>query len=351
MHYRKLGRTGLDVSLICLGTMTYGEQNSEADGHALMDHALSQGVNFFDTAELYAVPPKPETQGRTEEIIGTWFQSRKNREKVILATKVTGRSPMTWLRADKSPTRINRAQLTEALHNSLRRLRTDYVDLFQLHYPERSMPWGAIPTTYRDRMFALQGDEVPMEEQLGILAEFIQQGKLRFVGVSNESPWGMMQFAHLADTHGLPRIQSIQNAYNLVNRTFESGAVEVSEREDISLLVYSPQAQGYLTGKYRHGALPAGARKTLFNRLYRYETPGADIAFECYFELAAELGMTPAAMALAFVNSRPFVTSNIIGATTMAQLAQCLASIDVQLSEEALKRIDEIHHLHMNPCP
>jgi aryl-alcohol dehydrogenase-like predicted oxidoreductase len=351
MHYRKLGRTGVDVSLICLGTMTYGEQNTEAEGHEQMDFAVARGVNFFDTAELYAIPPRPETQGRTEEIIGSWFTARQNRDKIILATKVAGRSTMNWLRDDKSPTRLNRAQMTEALEKSLKRLRTDYIDLYQIHFPERAMPWGSIPTAYRGGSFTPYVDETSMEEQLAVMGDFIKAGKVRFIGVSNESPWGMMRFAQLSESRGLPRIQSVQNAYSLVNRAFESGAAEVTEREQISLLAYSPLAQGYLTGKYRNGALPAGARKTLFNRLQRYEKPEANIAFEAYFNLAAELGMSPATMALAFVNQRPFMTSNIIGATKMDQLRECLDAADIMLSTEALQAIDQIHHFHMNPCP
>jgi aryl-alcohol dehydrogenase-like predicted oxidoreductase len=351
MQTRKLGRTGIDVSLICLGTMTYGEQNTEADGHAQMDFAVSRGVNFLDTAELYAIPPRPETQGRTEEIIGSWFAARGNREKIILATKVVGRSGMTWFRDDKSQTRLNRAQMTEALEKSLKRLRTDYIDLYQLHFPERPMPWGSIPTAYRENAFKTAGDETSFEEQLEVLDAFIKAGKVRFVGVSNESPWGMMRFLKASDMSGLARIHSVQNAYSLVNRAFESGAAEVSEREEISLLAYSPLAQGYLTGKYRNGSLPAGARKTLFNRLQRYETPGANIAFEAYFAVAEKLGISPATLALAFVNQRPFITSNIIGATTMAQLTECLDSINVSLTSDALAEIERIHHFHMNPCP
>lgn len=351
MQTRKLGRSGIDVSLICLGTMTWGQQNSEAEGHEQMDYAVSRGVNFFDTAELYAIPPKPETQGRTEEIIGNWFTARKNRDKIILATKVTGRSMMTWFRNDKGPTRLNRAQMSEALDKSLKRLKTDYIDLYQLHFPERPVPWGSIPTAYHAKMFETRADDTSIEEQLAVLADFVKAGKVRAVGLSNESPWGMMKFIAVSDSLGLPRVQSVQNAYSLVNRTFEAGAAEVSVREDISLLAYSPLAQGYLTAKYRNGARPAGARKTLFERLQRYETPGADVAYEAYFALAAELGLSPATLALSFVNSRPFMTSNIIGATTMAQLKECLDSEGVTLTGEALKRVDAIHHLHMNPCP
>jgi aryl-alcohol dehydrogenase-like predicted oxidoreductase len=351
MQYRKLGRTGVDVSLVCLGTMTFGEQNTEAEGREQMDYAVSRGVNFFDTAELYAIPPRPETQGRTEEIIGSWFGARGKRDKIILATKVVGRSGMTWFRDDKSQTRLNRAQMTEALEKSLKRLRTDYIDLYQLHFPERPMPWGSIPTAYRENGFKTAGDETSFEEQLEVLDGFIKAGKVRFAGVSNESPWGMMRFLKASDVSGMARIHSVQNAYSLVNRAFESGAAEVSEREEISLLAYSPLAQGYLTGKYRNGALPAGARKTLFNRLQRYETPGANIAFEAYFALAEKLGISPATLALAFVNQRSFVTSNIIGATTMVQLTECLDSVNIALSSDALAEIDRIHHFHMNPCP
>ena len=351
MEKRKLGRDGPDVSLICLGTMTYGEQNTEAEGHGQMDRAVAAGVNFFDTAELYAIPPKPETQGRTEEIIGTWFQQRKNRADIILATKVVGRSGMTWFRDDRSQSRLTRPQMTEALDKSLKRLNTDYIDLYQIHFPERPVPWGTTPTSFRAAAFKLAGDETSISEQLDVLDSFVKAGKVRWIGLSNESPWGIMKFLSESDRLGLARIQSVQNAYSLVNRIYETGAAEITMRENVSLLAYSPLAQGYLTGKYRNGALPAGARKTLFNRLQRYETPGSDVAYEAYFALAAELGISPATLALAFVNSRPFLASNIIGATTMAQLEECLASADVVLSNDALAKIDAIHQLHMNPCP
>jgi aryl-alcohol dehydrogenase-like predicted oxidoreductase len=351
MEKRKLGTAGADVSLICLGTMTYGEQNSEAEGHAQMDSAVDAGVNFFDTAELYAIPPRPETQGRTEEIIGSWFQTRKNRADIIVASKVVGRSGMTWFRDDNAPSRLTRAQMTEALNKSLKRLKTDYIDLYQIHFPERHVPWGSMPTNFRAISYKSADDETPIAEQLDVLDGFVKAGKVRWIGLSNESPWGIMKFLAESDRLGLARIQSVQNAYSLVNRIYETGCAEISMRENVSLLAYSPLAQGYLTSKYRNGALPAGTRKTLFNRLQRYETPGSDVAYEAYFALAAELGISPATLALAFVNSRPFLTSNIIGATTMQQLAECLASADVTLSAEALAKIDAIHQLHMNPCP
>ena len=351
MEKRKLGRDGPMVSLICLGTMTFGQQNTEAEGHDQMDRAVDGGVNFFDTAELYAIPPKPETPGSTERIIGSWFKARQNRDKIVLASKVVGRSGMNWFRDDGSPSRLNRAQMTEALDKSLKRLGTDYIDLYQLHFPERPMPWGSTPTTWREEMIVPAHDEVPIAEQLDVLNDFVKSGKIRFIGLSNESPWGSMKFLAESDRLGLPRVQSVQNAYNLVNRTFEVGSAEVTLREDVPLLAYSPLAQGYLTGKYRKGALPAGARKTLFNRLQRYETPGADVAYEAYFKLAKEIGITPATLALAFVNSQGFVCSNIIGATTMEQLDECLASVEVTLDSTILRQIDDIHHLHMNPCP
>jgi aryl-alcohol dehydrogenase-like predicted oxidoreductase len=351
MQYRKLGLTGLDVSLICLGTMTYGQQNSEAEGHAQMDYALERGVHFFDTAELYSIPPKAETQGSTERIIGTWFKARKNRDKVVLASKVVGRTAMTWFRKGEIEGRLNRAQMTEALDASLKRLQTDYIDLYQLHWPERPMPWGSTPPIFHATDFEPPADETPIHEQLAVLGDFVKAGKIRFIGLSNESPWGVMRFLSEAERLGLPHVQSVQNAYNLVNRTFESGLAEIAMREKTGLLAYSPLAQGYLTGKYRNGALPPGTRKTLFNRLQRYEKPGADVAFEAYFALAAELGLSPATLALAFVNSRPFTTSTIIGATTMAQLKECIDSVDVAMQPGWQDKIDAIHHLHQNPCP
>jgi aryl-alcohol dehydrogenase-like predicted oxidoreductase len=349
MQYRQLGRTDLHVSLICLGTMTFGEQNTEAEGHAQMDYALEQGINFFDTAELYAIPPKAHTYGATETIIGTWFKARKNRDKVILATKVTGRSGMNWLREKKEGTKLNRAQMTYALENSLRRLQTETIDLYQVHWPDRAMPWGSNPTVFDANEFA--GEGIAIEDTLEVLADFVKSGKVRHIGLSNESAWGTMRYLELAKQRGWPRIASIQNVYSLVSRTYEVALAEVALRENVGLLAYSPLAQGYLTGKYRHGAIPEGSRKQLFNRLQRYETPAAEAAINAYLDLAQSMGMNAAQMALAFVNTRPFVTSNIIGATTMEQLKINIASIDVTLAPEGEQRINTIHQLFCNPCP
>jgi aryl-alcohol dehydrogenase-like predicted oxidoreductase len=347
MRKRPLGRTGLAVSQICLGTMTWGQQNTEAEGHAQMDYAVAQGVNFFDTAELYAIPPRPETQGSTERIVGTWFRSRGGRDRIVLATKVIGRSEMTWFRDDGSPGELSRAQIEEAVNKSLRRLQTDYIDLYQIHWPDRPIAWGANPTVFRPQ----SGPEHPIDETLGILADIVRTGKVRHIGLSNESAWGTMTFLRHAERGGLPRVQSVQNAYNLVNRTYETALAEVSMREEVSLLAYSPLGQGFLTGKYLDGARPEGARTTLFNRGQRYQTPGAEAAIAAYVGLARELGLDPAALAIAFVDSRPFVTSTIIGATSMAQLEADIAAVRVAITPEIEERINAIHVLNCNPCP
>jgi aryl-alcohol dehydrogenase-like predicted oxidoreductase len=256
MDYRELGRTGTHVSAVSLGTMTFGQQNTEEEGHAQMDYALGRGITMFDAAELYPIPPKPETQGRTEAIIGTWLASRKARDRVMIATKAIGRSKMNWLRKDRGPGRQSRAQLIEALHGSLERLNTDYIDLYQLHWPDRPMRiFEGLDHVHKE------GDSHAIEDILGVLGEFVDQGKVRFVGLSNETPWGVMSFLKAAEISGLPRIVSIQNAFNLVNRSFETGLAEIFYREQVSLLAYSPLGQGYLTGKYEGGRfLKARAR-------------------------------------------------------------------------------------------
>ncbi|MDR6951496.1 aryl-alcohol dehydrogenase-like predicted oxidoreductase [Ancylobacter sp. 3268] len=352
MRYRPLGRTGLEVSELCLGTMTFGQQNTEAEGHAQLDYALGEGINFIDTAELYSIPPKPETQGSTERIIGSWFKTRGNRDKVILATKVVGLSEMTWFRADGSPGRPNRTQIREAVENSLTRLQTDYIDLYQLHWPGREMPWGSNPTRWPDDADGRPTpDETPVLETLQALGELVTEGKVRHIGLSNESAWGTMRFLAEAERHGLPRVASVQNAYSLVNRTYETALAEVSLREDVALLAYSALGQGFLTGKYQNGARPAGARTTLFDRGQRYQKPGTEEAIDAYLGIAAEHGLDPAQMALAFALSRRFMTSVILGATTMEQLKTDIDAKDVKLAPEVIEKIDAVHQLTGNPAP
>lgn len=349
MNYRKLGRTGLDVSLIGLGTMTFGQQNTEAEGHAQMDYALGEGINFFDTAELYPIPPRRETAGATERIIGSWFKSRKNRNKVILATKAVGRTVMTWFREDGSPGRLTRAQLTEAVEGSLKRLQTGHIDLYQLHWPDRTVPWGTNPTRYKAGEF--EDDGAPFHETLEILGSFVTAGKVRHIGVSNESAWGVMRYLAASGEKCVPRIESIQNAYNLLNRTFDVALAEISQREEVSLIAYSPLGQGYLTGKYLGGARPAGTRTTLFSRGDRYELNGTDDAIRGYLEVAKEFGLDSVQMAIAFVNQQPFVATNLLGATTMAQLKTNVGAAGVVLGPEVIARLDDVHQRFGNPSP
>ena len=346
MEYRKLGNTEIDVSVICLGTMTWGEQNTMEEGHEQMDYALDQGVNFFDAAELYPIPPKPETQGRTEECIGSWFKKTGNREKVILATKVAGRSPMNWFRGDG--TKLDRENIEAAIDASLERLQTDYVDLYQLHWPDRPMSmFGSGGIGYKH----IESESISINETLGVLSDLVKNGKIRYVGLSNETPWGLSEFLKYSEMNNLPRVVSVQNAYNFLNRTYEQGMSEYFHRSQVGLLAYSPLAQGYLTGKYIDGARPEGSRTALFERGDRYEVPGANEAIKSYVAYADSIGMDPSVMANAFVNSRDFVTSNIIGATTMEQLKLAVGSIEVSLDDENLKAIEEIHRSNPNICP
>jgi len=349
MDMRKLGRTDLMVSACCLGTMTWGEQNSEAEGHTQMDYAMDRGVTFWDTAEMYAVPPKAETQGTTERIIGTWFARTGRRQEVILASKIAGLSKMIWTRDNKVDwTRQTKTQVDEAVEKSLKRLQTDYIDLYQLHWPDR--PVGLFGG--RMDMKAYDQPYEKFEDILGHLDQHVQAGRIRHIGVSNETPFGVMRFIAESEARGLPRMASIQNAYNLVNRTFEDGGLEeVCVREDVGLLAYSPLAQGYLTGKYRHGALPEGSRKQLFNRLQRYESPAAERAIESYLQLADDHGLDPSKLAIRFCDTRPFMASTIIGATTMAQLEICIDAFDLPWTEELENAVNKLHKEQPSPCP
>ncbi len=346
MQYRELGETGIKVSAICLGTMTWGEQNSEEEAHAQMDYALEQGVNFFDTAELYPVPPRKETYGLTEQYIGSWFKARQNRDKIILASKAAGpESALSYMRGGPQ---LNGKQIHSALEESLRRLQTDYIDLYQLHWPARTANYfgqlGYVPKAKTDP------PPPSIKESLAALQELVQAGKVRYAGISNETPWGMMQYLIKAEK-GLPRIVSIQNPYNLLNRTFEIGLAEVADRERVGLLAYSPLAFGVLSGKYLNGARPQGARLSLYRRFGRYTHEQAEEATKSYVQLAKKHSLDAAQMALAFINRQPFVTANIIGATSLEQLRSNIASIDVQLSAPLLEEIEKIHNHNSNPCP
>ncbi len=346
MRLRRLGDTPIMVSGLCLGTMTFGEQNSEAEAHAQLDLAVAAGINFIDTAEIYPVPPGAETQGLTEQAIGTWIKARGGRDKLVLASKVAG--PGAWvgyLRGGGN--RLDRANIAAALDASLARLQTDYLDLYQVHWPDRE-------TNYFGKLGYEPADDdhsVPLLETLEALAEQVQAGKVRHIGLSNETPWGLMTCLRLAERHGLPRPVTIQNPYNLLNRSFEIGLAEVALREQCGLLAYSPLGFGVLSGKYRNGVRPPGARLTLFQRFSRYSNPEAERATGAYVTLARRHGLDPAQMALAWVNSRPFVTSTILGATTLDQLASNLASLELCLSEEVMAEIEAIHRGQPNPAP
>jgi len=346
MEYRRLGRTDIKVSALCLGTMTYGEQNSERDAHQQLDLALAAGINFIDTAEMYPVPPKAKTQGLTETYIGSWLKARGNRDQVILATKVSGPSAdFTYLRGGKLG--FDRHNIETALNQSLQRLQTDYVDLYQLHWPERSTNYfGQLGYQHHP------GEHfTPFEDVLSVLAELVAAGKIRHIGLSNETPWGTMRFLQLAEQLNLPRVVSIQNPYSLLNRSFEVGLAEIAQREEVGLLAYSPLAFGVLSGKYLDGPWPADARLSLFERFQRYTSDHAATATRAYVELAREHGLQPAQMALAYVTSRPFLTSNIIGATTLAQLQENIGSTALNLSDELLDAMETIHTQFTYPCP
>ena len=347
MHYRNLGSSETKVSVICLGTMTWGQQNTRAEAFQQMDYALAEGINFFDTAELYSVPPKAETYGRTEEIIGEWFKASGKRNTVILASKIAGPG-IDWIpHIRQGKTTFNQQFIKDALDASLKRLQTDYIDLYQLHWPERK-------TNYFGRLGFTPEDETqqtPFIETLQALDQQVQAGKIRYIGLSNETPWGVMRFLQLAEQYNLPRVVSIQNPYNLLNRSYEVGLAEVSWREKVGLLAYSPLGFGTLSGKYLDNKKPAGSRLDLFPQYTRYSSPNATDAVEQYIALAEKYRIDPAQMALAYINSRSFLTSTIIGATTMKQLTTNIDSIKINLSAEVLDEIETIHCMHPNPSP
>jgi aryl-alcohol dehydrogenase-like predicted oxidoreductase len=346
MEYRRLGRTDIKVSAICLGTMTWGQQNSEADGHAQMDYALDRGVTFWDTAEMYPVPPNEEHFGITERIVGSWFASRRKREQVILATKIIG-PDQRFKTIRGGDIRFDRRNILAAIDTSLERLRTDYIDLYQLHWPER-------PVNAFGRLMYQHHPEqtfTPFEEALSALGEAVKAGKIRHVGLSNETPWGTMRWLQAAERGAGPRMVSIQNCYHLMNRMFEVGMAEVAIREQCGLLAFSPLAMGTLSGKYLDGARPAGARMTLFPNFPRYMAPRAQEATAAYVGLARKHGLDPAQMALAWINGRDFTTATIVGATTLDQLKSNIASIDLKLSPELVKEIEELHKVWTIPVP
>lgn len=346
MKYTKLPNTNIKVSKICLGTMTWGNQNSEAEGHAQMDYAFDQGVNFFDTAEMYPVPASPETQGRTSKIIGSWFKKTGNRERIILASKIVGR-PSDYT-AHIRTTGLSLNAITLALDAELKRLQTDYIDLYQIHWPER------LTNTFGVRDYKHEPDDSwkdNFNEVLQGLEAMIKAGKIRHIGMSNEKAWGAMRYMEESKAYNLPRMITIQNAYSLINRVFEGDMAEVSLRENIGLLAYSPMAFGVLSGKYIKGTAEADARLTLFPRFARYSSKQSTEATRRYLKIAEDNNMTLAQMSLAFVNHQPFLTSNIIGATKMEQLKENIDSINVTLNEAILDQINAVHAEIPNPAP
>ena len=345
MNYKKLGNTDIDVSTICLGTMTWGEQNTQEEAFEQMDYALDQGVNFWDTAEIYAIPPKKNTYGKTEEFIGNWFEKTKKREKVVLASKVAGPG-LSWIRNGKS--QYNKKNLHEAVNGSLARLKTDYIDLYQLHWPERKTNYfGKLGYEHKD-----DNDWNKFEDILVVLDELIKDGKIRYIGISNETAWGLTKFLEISKLKDLPKMMSVQNPYNLLNRSYEVGLAEISIREKSGLLAYSPLAFGFLSGKYRNEKLPEKSRMKLFGDLFpRYKTPNGASAIEKYYEISKKNGLDFSQMSLKFCEIQPFVTSVIIGATTMEQLKTNIESVNLELSNEIIKEINEVQTKYPNPCP
>ena len=345
MNFKKLGNTDLKVSSICLGTMTWGEQNTQKDAFEQMDYAVDQGINFFDTAELYAVPPNKKTYGKTEEIIGNWFKQKNNREKIVLATKISGPG-LSWIR--DGGLQYTEKNIKKAIDDSLKRLKTDFIDLYQLHWPERN-------TNYFGRLGYEHTEEKKWNDFksiLEILKKFISQGKIRYIGLSNETAWGLSKFLEISKIFELPKMMSVQNPYNLLNRTYEIGLAEISIREKSGLLAYSPLAFGFLSGKYRNNNLPEGSRMKLFEDFFtRYKSNNATKAIEDYYKIAKKYNLSLAQMSLAFINSRSFVTSNIIGATTMEQLKENVGSLNIKIDKEIIQEINSIHKNNPNPAP
>ena len=346
MKFTKLGKTNLKVSTICLGTMTWGQQNSQDDGFSQMDYALEKGINFFDTAELYATPPMDHSYGKTEEIIGNWFLQKKNRDKIILASKIAGPG-FKWIRGGGNE--YYEKGLETALNDSLKRLKTDYIDLYQLHWPERNTNYfGKLGYEHNEN----ENKWHEFDSVLKILEKFIKQGKIRHIGISNETPYGFSKYLELAKIHNLPRIVSVQNPYNFLNRTYDVGMSEISMRESVGLLAYSPLAFGYLSGKYINGQMPKNSRMGLYADIWgRYRKEKAYEAVVEYYKLSKKKNISLTHMALAYVNSRPFVTSNIIGATTMEQLRENIESININLDKETIDEINLIHQNNPNPAP
>jgi|TARA_B100000131_G_scaffold83614_1_gene80598 aryl-alcohol dehydrogenase-like predicted oxidoreductase len=344
MNYKKLGNTDINVSTICLGTMTWGEQNTQIEAFEQMNYSLDNGVNFWDTAELYAVPPKAETYGHTETIIGNWFEKTKKRKDVILASKVGGPSRKYIRNGENSFTGKN---LEDALHGSLERLKTDYIDLYQLHWPERNVNnFGKLGYEHEEN------DWNKFENVLENLKKFVDQGKIRYVGLSNETPWGVMNYLQLAKDKDLPRMMAIQNPYSLLNRSYEVGLAEVSIRENIGCLAYSPLASGYLSGKYRNKQFPKGSRMERdFDFWTRYRKPNMENAVEDYYKISQKYDLDMSQMSIKFCEVQDFMTSVIIGATTMEQLKTNVESVKVNLDSEVIKEINNVQKKYPNPCP
>ena len=346
MEYNNLGQTDIKVSQICLGTMTWGEQNTEEEAHQQLNYAIESGINFIDVAEMYPVPPREETYGLTESYIGNWLSKRKDRDKIILASKVAAKAEwLPYIRGGQI--KLDKKNIVQALEDSLRRLKTDYIDLYQMHWPDRDTNFFGKLAYYH----APEKDGIPIAETLAVLDELVKQGKIRAIGISNETPWGCAEYLRISREKELPRIVSIQNPYNLLNRTFEIGISEFSHREQVGLLAYSPLAFGALSGKYLNNQKPEGARLTLFERFNRYLNPQATKATEAYVNLAKKNDLDPSQMALSYVSSRPFLTSNIIGATSMEQLKVDIESINIELSDDVIKDIESIHEKIPNPAP